>query len=213
VGSCIGLRTIHKTPGYVERPDLLGRGSWDAEASTSTSEARFSSCPIATRLRFCRRIHTTAVAFSLGPPKCRKTFGSQVNSPQGTGSNWRVSELRDTFSLRGVAVRRVAIVLVATLLGSCAQGDTSGGSPPTPGRTPDKTSDQTAPGMLVARVTRRCCFTEGSIFFIVVRDRGGRAIFERAEYPPSGERLVVRVSVPRSGGNSGLTSGVEIPVT
>jgi hypothetical protein len=89
-------------------------------------------------------------------------------------------------------VRRVAIVLVAVLLGSCAQGDASGGSPPTPWHTPNKTGDQTAPGMLVTRVTRRCCFTEGSIFFIVVRDRGGRAIFERAEYPPNGKRLVVR---------------------
>lgn len=89
-------------------------------------------------------------------------------------------------------MRRVAIILVAMLLGSCAQGEASGGSPPTPWHTPDKTGDQTAPGMLVARVTRRCCFTEGSIFIIVVRDRGGRAIFERAEYPPSGKRLVVR---------------------
>lgn len=90
-------------------------------------------------------------------------------------------------------MRRVAIVLVAMLLGSCAQGDTSGGSPPGGSPpTPDKKGDQAAPGTLVARVTRRCCFTEGSIFFIVVRDRGGEAIFERAEYPPSGKRLVVR---------------------
>jgi hypothetical protein len=77
----------------------------------------------------------------------------------------------------------------STVLKEPAQtADASGGSPPTP----DKKGDQAAPGTLVARVTRRCCFTEGSIFFIVVRDRGGQAIFERAEYPRSGKRLVVR---------------------
>jgi hypothetical protein len=73
------------------------------------------------------------------PLRCWKTFGSQVDSLQGTGSNCRSSELRDTVSLGGVAVRRVAIVLVAMLLGSCAQGDlrcsvrpNAGGRPPTP---------------------------------------------------------------------------------
>jgi hypothetical protein len=88
-------------------------------------------------------------------------------------------------------MRWTAVVLAAVLLGSCIQGDASGGSP-APSHARDETDALAGTGTVVARVTRRCCFTEGSIFFIVVRDHEGQRIFKQAEYPPSGRRLVVR---------------------
>jgi hypothetical protein len=77
-GWCIGLRTIHKTPGYVEPPNLLGRGSWEAEGSKSTSEARFSHSRAA-----CRRLVD------------RGSIQPRLQSP-GRGVHPRVSSLESS---------------------------------------------------------------------------------------------------------------------
>ena len=92
-------------------------------------------------------------------------------------------------SLRGAIV----LVVLAT---ACTGGETVSRTPSlTPTQTPVGTAPPQAPGQLVLAVSRRCCYTEGSYFFLKVRTDAGELILGRT-YGAADNKFAVRKSLP-----------------
>lgn len=87
-------------------------------------------------------------------------------------------------------------ILVVVLATACTRGETA--SKPlslTPTQTPVGTAPPQAPGQLVLAVSRRCCYTERSFFFLKVRTDAGELILERT-YGAADNKFAVRKSLP-----------------
>jgi len=92
-------------------------------------------------------------------------------------------------SLRG------AIVLVVLAIACTGDESVSRTSSLTTTPTPVGTASPQAPGQLVLAVSRRCCYTEGSFFFLKVSTDAGELILERM-YGAADDEFAVRKSLP-----------------
>lgn len=88
-----------------------------------------------------------------------------------------------------------AIVLVVLAIACTGDESVSRTSSLTTTPTPVGTAPPQAPGQLVLAVSRRCCYTEGSFFFLKVRTDAGELILERM-YGAADDEFAVRKSLP-----------------
>lgn len=89
-----------------------------------------------------------------------------------------------------------AAILVVVLATACTGGETASGTPSlTATQTTVGMTQPQAPGQLVLAVSRRCCYTEGSFFFLKVRTDAGELILERT-YAAADTKFAVRKALP-----------------
>ena len=85
-------------------------------------------------------------------------------------------------------------LLLLVLTTACTSSGVDSSAPSTPTSTSNQPAPATSSGVLVLDVSRRCCYTEGSFFFLRVRTRAGELILERS-YTANELEFVMRESL------------------